>query len=188
MTLAVTAGCSTSSRLSPFIGTPSPSGGATSARSFEADHGGRVRAPDKGIHIRRIADRLLAASHRAHDAGTYDFIILASESPNAFSFSDRRIYLTSGLWPYLETDDLLAAIIAHELGHLIACHGQASDRCEQDRLSCEIEADRIAVHFLASADFDTEALPTLIRALADVQPPSWADSRVRALRKYLPPG
>lgn len=175
-------GCGTSDRFSPFAGTPSFFHPTDSRDRFETEYGGRLHAPDIEKRVRRIAERLLAASPSAGDADAYRFILLAHDSPNAFSFSDRRIYLTAGLLSYLESDDLLAAILAHEVAHIAAGHGRAAHHREKERLRCEIEADQIAAELLHAGGYDPHALLTLISALADVQPATWADARLEALR------
>ena len=52
----------------------------------------------------------------------YQFKIIKREGPNAFAFPGGFIYLTADLLDYVHSDDELAAVIAHEMGHVIHQH------------------------------------------------------------------
>ena len=51
------------------------------------------------------------------------FFVLDSPEINAFATPDGYIFVNSGLLAFLESEDQLAAVIAHEIGHVIAGHG-----------------------------------------------------------------
>lgn len=52
----------------------------------------------------------------------YRFKIIDKKGPNAFSIPGGFIYLTADLIDYIHSDDELAAVIAHEMGHIIHQH------------------------------------------------------------------
>lgn len=52
----------------------------------------------------------------------YQFKIIKRDGPNAFAFPGGFIYLTADLLDYVHSDDELAAVIAHEMGHVIHQH------------------------------------------------------------------
>ncbi len=52
----------------------------------------------------------------------YQFNIIDRDGPNAFAFPGGFIYLTADLFDYIHSDDELAAVIAHEMGHVIHQH------------------------------------------------------------------
>ena len=52
------------------------------------------------------------------------FFVLDSPEINAFATPDGYIFVNSGLLAFLESEDQLAAVIAHEIGHVIANHGR----------------------------------------------------------------
>jgi len=58
----------------------------------------------------------------------YTFKILKDESINAFALADGYIYIYRGLLDEIETDDELAAVLAHEIGHIVARHHQKRGR------------------------------------------------------------
>jgi len=52
----------------------------------------------------------------------YHFRILKKEGPNAFSIPGGYIYVTYDLFDYVQSDDELAGILAHEIAHVIHNH------------------------------------------------------------------
>lgn len=52
------------------------------------------------------------------------FFVLDSPEINAFATPDGYIFINSGLLAFLESEDQLAAVIAHEIGHVVAGHGR----------------------------------------------------------------
>lgn len=52
----------------------------------------------------------------------YQFNIIDRDGPNAFAFPGGFIYITADLFDYIHSDDELAAVIAHEMGHVIHKH------------------------------------------------------------------
>lgn len=52
----------------------------------------------------------------------YQFKIIEREGPNAFAFPGGFIFLTADLLDYVQSDDELAAVMAHEMGHVIHQH------------------------------------------------------------------
>ena len=55
-------------------------------------------------------------------AKKFEFIVLPSHEENAFSIGGGRIYIYLGLLQEVESEDELAAILAHEIGHDIFGH------------------------------------------------------------------
>jgi hypothetical protein len=86
------------------------------------------------------------------------------------------------------TEDELAAVLAHELGHLEDGGGfHVAGLTMTDRLWVEVEADRRAVWRLIDAGYDPSALPVMVDRLADEQPPGWAEQRLEMLAMILAP-
>ena len=52
----------------------------------------------------------------------YTFKVLKGEEVNAFALPDGHIYLYKGLIDKVKNDDEIAAVIAHEIGHIAARH------------------------------------------------------------------
>lgn len=70
--------------------------------------------------VQQIAERLREVSEI--EEIEYQIKIIEKEEPNAFALPGGFIYLTSGLLEYVHSDDELAAVIAHEMGHIIHQH------------------------------------------------------------------
>jgi beta-barrel assembly-enhancing protease len=70
--------------------------------------------------VRRIGQ--LLKKNSGIEQINYQFNIIDREGPNAFAFPGGFIYLTADLFDYVHSDDELAAIIAHEMGHIIHQH------------------------------------------------------------------
>ncbi len=66
------------------------------------------------------------ADHLKEISGIYEINyrikIIKQEGPNAFAFPGGFIYLTADLLDYVHSDHELAAVIAHEMGHVIHQH------------------------------------------------------------------
>ena len=71
-------------------------------------------------YVRNLGERLLAQSK---DAGRqYHFHVLDNSVVNAFATGDRYIFINRGLIAFLRSEDELAAVIGHEIGHVVARH------------------------------------------------------------------
>ena len=79
-----------------------------------------VDDPESLVRINRIGEQLKNLSD--YPAIHYQFAILDREGPNAFALPGGFIYLTADLLEYVQSDDELAAVIAHEMGHVIHQH------------------------------------------------------------------
>lgn len=71
------------------------------------------RVEDIGNRIVEVCDRKEI---------TYHFRVLADEEVNAFSLPGGYVYINKGLIDKVANDDELAAVIAHEVGHIVARH------------------------------------------------------------------
>ena len=75
-----------------------------------------------------IGERLLAVS--ADKNKEYYFLIVDSPGVNAFATPDRYVFVNRGLITFLESEDELAAVIGHEIGHVLAKHGAKQKRTD----------------------------------------------------------
>ncbi len=70
--------------------------------------------------LERIGSRLARVSDRQDIA--YHFYLIESPEINAFAVPGGHIYCYTGLFDRLTTDDQIAAVLGHEIGHLAAKH------------------------------------------------------------------
>ena len=93
--------------------------------------------PDQELqnYVQKVGESLSNISHRSNLV--YRFTILDSPDVNAFALPGGYIFIYRGLLSYLSTEDELAAVLGHELGHVTARHGvtQASKAQVLDLLS-----------------------------------------------------
>ncbi len=79
-----------------------------------------VDDPENLAKVQRIGEHLKSISD--FEQINYQFNIIDRKGPNAFAFPGGFIYFTADLFDYVQSDDELAAIIAHEMGHIIHQH------------------------------------------------------------------
>jgi len=71
--------------------------------------------------VDRIGQKLAAQSHRSNL--TFTFTVLDSPDVNAFALPGGYVYLTRGIMAYLNSEEELAGVLGHEIGHVTARHG-----------------------------------------------------------------
>jgi len=76
--------------------------------------------------IAEIGNKLAKASELK--GMNYHFKILNVKGPNAFSIPGGYIYVTHDLFDYIQSDDELAGILAHEIAHVIHNHALKQTR------------------------------------------------------------
>jgi len=74
-------------------------------------------------YLNQLGQALALASERPETFGGYHFLLLDSEEINAFACPGGLILVTRGLVRCCESEDALAAVLAHEIGHVAGKHG-----------------------------------------------------------------
>jgi len=93
--------------------------GRSTAAKLEKQYG-LVQDKELQDRIARIGARIAAVSDRKDI--TYTFKVLNSEEINALAVPGGYIYLFKGLTDYMQTDEEIAGIIGHEVGHISKRH------------------------------------------------------------------
>jgi predicted Zn-dependent protease len=83
-----------------------------------AQFGGAVEGAT-GTYVSTIGDRIAVA---AGVPGQCTFSVVNSEVPNAFAVPGCYIYITRGLLAIMNSEDELASVLGHEVGHVVADH------------------------------------------------------------------
>jgi predicted Zn-dependent protease len=78
--------------------------------------------------VRRTADRLLRANNQ--NPAAWQIELFASPQVNAFALPGGRIGVFEGMFRVAENPDQMATVIGHEIGHVVARHGQARMNAE----------------------------------------------------------
>lgn len=82
--------------------------------------------PEWQAYVQQIGERLLA---HTPDAGEkYHFYVLDNPAVNAMALPDGYIFINRGLIAYLRSEDELAGVIGHEIGHVVGRHARRSNQ------------------------------------------------------------
>jgi predicted Zn-dependent protease len=98
--------------------------GIQSAPQMAAQHGGLH--PDQAAQelVDRVGERLVNNSIARQSGYPYDFHLLADDQTvNAFALPGGQCFITAALFGRLQTEDQLAGVMGHEIGHVIERHG-----------------------------------------------------------------
>jgi len=74
-------------------------------------------------YLNVLGQTLAQASDMPELYGGYHFLVLDSDDINAFATPGGHIFITRGLIRCCRTEDALAAVVAHEIGHIQLRHG-----------------------------------------------------------------
>ena len=98
-------------------------------KRFVEMFGGEFKAPSTERFLNGILSRLAAVSEKPGDA--YRVTILNTPVINAFALPNGNVYVTRGMLALANDSSELAAVMAHEIGHITA--GHASQRAEHEK-------------------------------------------------------
>ncbi len=79
--------------------------------------------PAANEYLNTLGQTLAMASDRPETFGGYHFLLLDSDDINAFAAPGGLILITRGMFQLCDTEDALAAVLAHEIGHVAQRHG-----------------------------------------------------------------
>jgi len=170
----------------------------TSGQWAEVDDAG-ARA-----YVRAVGMRIVRA---AGDGREWRFRVVDDPEVQGEANTGTTVYVSRGALVRLRDEAELAALLGHEIGHVLVGHAHdalvekmrdvAVETHDRDR-DDEIQADQLAVLLIAKAGYDPRAVETMLRALAAGDPPGdeaavhppWPQRliRVRALASQLPAG
>jgi predicted Zn-dependent protease len=74
-------------------------------------------------YLNMLGQTLAAASDKPQIFGGYHFLVLDSDDINAFATPSGLVFVTRGLIRCCPTEDALAAVLSHEIGHVQLRHG-----------------------------------------------------------------
>ncbi len=74
-------------------------------------------------YLNLVGQTLAQASDRPETFGGYHFLILDSDEINAFAAPGGLIFVSRGMLRCCRSEDAVAAVLAHEVGHIQLRHG-----------------------------------------------------------------
>jgi predicted Zn-dependent protease len=114
--------------------------------------------------VRRVGAKVVAQSAAARTAYQYTFHLLADgKTVNAFALPGGQIFITEALLRLLEREDELAAVLGHEVGHVLARH--SAEHLAKQQLTQRI----IGAVAVGSGSYDTAQLAQLAGSLINMK-------------------
>lgn len=81
------------------------------------------RNPEVNARIQRIGKRIAAAVGNQLPGAQWEFVVFDSAELNAFALPGGKVGIYTGLIDLGVSDDELAQVMGHEIGHVVARHG-----------------------------------------------------------------
>ena len=75
-------------------------------------------------YVTEVGERLLAKS--PHAGRTYTFVVVDQPVVNAWATPDAYIFVTRGILAFFNSEDELAAVLGHEIGHVVGAHSRSA--------------------------------------------------------------
>ena len=85
--------------------------------------------PAKTRYVRCVADALVAVLPESARRQAWEVVLIADDTPNAFALPGGKVGVHTGLFKVATNQDQLAAVIGHEMGHMVSRH--AAERVSQ---------------------------------------------------------
>lgn len=119
--------------------------GLQSAPVMTEQFGGLYRDSEAQQALKRIGQKLVQNSDASRSPYRFDFHILAdAQTVNAFALPGGQIFITLALLQRLKTEDEVAGVLAHEIGHVVGRHS-AEQMATQELMSGLAGAATIAL-------------------------------------------
>jgi predicted Zn-dependent protease len=133
------------------------------APQMAAQFGGTSTSEQRDA-VRRVGAKVVAQSAAARAAYQYTFHLLAdAKTVNAFALPGGQIFITEALLRLLEREDELAAVLGHEVGHVLARH--SAEHLAKQQLTRRI----IGAVAVGSGSYDTAQLAQLAGSLINMK-------------------
>ncbi len=131
--------------------------GLHSLPSMVEQYGGLHPDPEAQQFVKAIGNRIVQNSDALQTPYQYDFHLLNDPNVvNAFALPGGQVFITLALFNKLETEDQLAGIFGHEVGHVVARHG--AERIAKQELTQGLTGAAV----IASGDYNTAQAAQMI--------------------------
>ena len=138
--------------------------GYRSAAQMAAQMGGLSRNERAVAVVRRVGEKLARESVAARSPYKFSFNVLADpRTVNAFALPGGPIFITEGLLRLLKTEGELAAVLGHEIGHVIARH--AAERLAKEQLTQGL----IGAVAVGSGDYTATQLSQMVGSMISMK-------------------
>lgn len=97
--------------------------GLQSAPQMIRQMGGELKDPQINAMVDRVGQKIVNQTEAGRTPYKFDFHVLADQNTiNAFALPGGQIFITMGLLKLLKTEDELAGVLGHEIGHVVGRH------------------------------------------------------------------
>ncbi|MEO6005499.1 MAG: M48 family metallopeptidase [Opitutus sp.] len=98
---------------------------ALGAQSFQQIRTDEKVSTDAAMNarVRKVGERIAAAVGDQMQNAQWEFVVFDSKDVNAFALPGGKVGVYTGLLKLASSDDELAIVMGHEIGHVIARHG-----------------------------------------------------------------
>ena len=115
--------------------------------------------------VRQVGERVVARSSAAKTPYKYNFHLLADRrTVNAFALPGGHIFITEALVERLGSENELAAVLGHEVGHVLARH--SAEHLAKQQLTQTLVG---AVIIGSGADYNTAQIAQLVGSLVNMK-------------------
>ena len=133
------------------------------APEMAAQMGGVSRSP-AAEHVRRIGERVVGRSSASRTPYKYSFYLLADpRTVNAFALPGGQVFITEALLGLLKTEDEVAAVLGHEVGHVLARH--SAEQLAKQQLTQQL----IGAVVVGSGSYDAAQLAQLAGSMINMK-------------------
>lgn len=137
--------------------------GLNSYPAMIQQYGGLHPDADAQKFVKSVGQRIVQNSDAAQTPYQYDFHLLYDPNVvNAFALPGGQVFITQALFNRLETEDQLAGIFGHEVGHVVARHG--AERIAKEELTQGLTGAAV----VASGDYNTAQAAQMIAGLINM--------------------
>jgi len=138
--------------------------GLKSAPEMAAQMGGLSRNPQARALVERVGQKLARESFAAKSPYKFSFHVLADpRTVNAFALPGGPVFITEGLLRRLKTEGELAAVLGHEIGHVIARH--SSERLAKQNLTQGL----LGALVVGTGDYSTAQIGQVVGSLINMR-------------------
>ncbi len=137
--------------------------GLQSTPSMIQQFGGLHPSSEAQKLVKRVGNKLVDNSIARRTNYQYDFHLLADpRTINAFALPGGQVFITEALFSQLKSEDQLAGVLGHEIGHVVARHG--AERIAKQELTQGLTGAAV----IASGDYGTAQAATMIANLVNM--------------------
>jgi beta-barrel assembly-enhancing protease len=137
--------------------------GLASAPSMIEEYGGLHPDEKAQLFVKQVGQKVVKNSDAAKTPYQYDFHLLNDpEVVNAFALPGGQVFITAALFNKLQSEDQLAGVLGHEIGHVVARHG--AERIAKEELTQGLTGAAV----VASGDYRTAQAAQMIAGLVNM--------------------